>query len=172
MIKTFGLLIILFTSSLAGFIYGESFKKRCIQLKEMERCLVQLQNEILYTFTPLPEALYKVAIRSKEPLKSIFMNISELLSSNEVNSVFEAFIQVFEKNEGKLNMTDEDKGIIFDLAKSLGESDIEAHKKIFSLSIDSIKTNIKDAEEKTAKNTKMYRYLGVCIGGIIVILLI
>ena len=43
---------------------------------------------------------------------------------------------------------------------------------MFDLVIANLKLNIKDAEVIAKKNTKLYRYLGVCIGAMIVIFLL
>lgn len=172
MIRTFGFLLILLSTSLAGFVFGESFKKRGMQLKEMERALIQLQNEILYTHTALPEAFYKIGDKSKDPMKNIFEDIAKSLDFSQVESVYFAFNNALNKNKEDLNLEKEDISILLDLAKSLGESDIEGHKKIFAMTLNNIRENISIAEEKMKKNTKMYRYLGVCAGAMIIILLI
>lgn len=172
MFRIIGFLLILIATTLAGFVYGETFKKRSVELKELERALLQLENEIVYTHTTLPEAFYKVASKSKEVFKNFFSDISKLLNDNKVESVYEAFLKAIDDNRDNLNLIEEDKGIILDFAKSLGESDIEGQRNIFSLAIHNIKRNIDVAEERSKKNTKMYRYLGLCTGAMIIILLI
>lgn len=172
MIKIVGCLLILGASTIGGFIYSEGFKKRHKQLNELERAINQLQSEIEYTYTPLPEALYNVAQKSEEPISKIFMKASNLLYSNEVETVYEAFIRCFDDKDISLNLNEEDISIILDMSKSLGESDIEGHKKIFSLSINNLKKRISNAEIAMNKNVKMYRYLGFSIGAMIVIVLV
>lgn len=172
MLKTIGCLLILGASTIGGFAYGEGFKKRVKQLNELERSLNQLQSEIEYTYTPLPEALKNVALKSNEPINDIFMEASKLLYSNEVETVHEAFIKSIEKKKLNLNLNKEDINIIVDLSKSLGESDVEGHKKVFSLTILNLKKKINEAEILMSKNLKMYRYLGFSIGAMIVIVLI
>ena len=48
MIKTIGCVVILVASTMAGFIYSERLKYRVFQLKEIQRAVYQLQNEITY----------------------------------------------------------------------------------------------------------------------------
>jgi stage III sporulation protein AB len=59
-----------------------------------------------------------------------------------------------------------------DLAKSLGESDIDGQVNIFLFTINNLKKVISDAEISMKKNVKMFRYLGFSIGAMIVIMLI
>ena len=170
MIKTIGCLLILAASTFGGFIYADSFKKRVKQLNEVERAINQLQNEIEYTYTPLPEALHNVSEKCEAPIKEIFLKASQALYSNEIDSVYDAFKQCLE--ESNLNINKEDINVILDLSKSLGESDIEGHKKIFSLAKINLKKRINIAEDSMTKNVKMYRYLGFSLGAMLVIVLI
>lgn len=170
MIKIIGCLLILSASTIAGFIFSESFKKRLKQLNEIERAIGQLENEIEYTYTPLPEALENVAQKSEFPISNVFSRASKLLYSNNVETVYDAFYECFKEEAVDLNS--DDINVVLDLSKSLGNSDIEGHKKIFSLTRGNLKKRIALAEEAMSKNVKMYRYLGFSIGAVIVIVLV
>jgi stage III sporulation protein AB len=170
MIKIIGCLLILGASTIAGFVFSESFKRRLKQLNEIERAIGQLENEIEYTYTPLPEALESVAQKSELPISNVFLKASELLNSNNVETVYEAFNICFKEESVDLNP--DDINVVLDLSKSLGNSDIEGHKKIFSLAKGNLKKRIALAEEAKSKNVKMYRYLGFSIGAMIVIVLV
>lgn len=172
MIKTISCLIILAASTTGGFIYAEGFRKRAKQLNEFERALNQLQNEIEYTYTPLPEAFESIAGKSEGTVKKIFMQISRLLYDNEVESVYAAFMRVMDLEASSIYLKAEDIKVIMDLAKSLGEADIEGHKKIFSLLRTNLKKQIDIAEEAMKKNIKLYRYLGFSVGAMLAIVLI
>jgi stage III sporulation protein AB len=172
MIKILGCILILAASTIGGFVYAESFKKRVRQLNELERALNQLQSEIEYTYTPLPEALKSVADKSEEPVKGIFNRASELLFLNEAEDVYDAFKKSLKDSSEGLHINNEDLNIMLDLSKSLGESDIEGHKKIFILAKSNLKKRISIAEDAMYKNVKMYRYLGFSLGAMLVIVLI
>jgi stage III sporulation protein AB len=172
MLKVIGSILILLGTTLAGFICGERLKKRVQQLNEIERSVIQLQSEITYVYTPLPEAFIKVAEKSKQPINHIFKNVSQDLIGNRVENVYEAFNGALYKNKDKLYLNNEDIEIILDLTKSLGESDIDGQNNIFSLTLSNLKKQIKIAEMLKNKNLKMYRYLGFTIGAMMVIILI
>lgn len=172
MIRIISCFIILAASTLGGFVYAEGFKKRVKHLNEFERALSQLQNEIEYTHTPLPEAFESVAEKSKSPIKEIFLRVSKLLYGNEVDSVYEAFEESLLNEINTVNLNGEDINVILDLSKSLGESDIEGHRKIFSLLKTNLKKRINIAEDLMNKNLKLYRYLGFSIGAMVVIVLL
>lgn len=172
MIKLLGCVIILAASTGIGFIYAESFKKRTKQLNELQRCIHQLQNEIVYAHNPLPEAILNVANRSINPIKDIFEEVSFLLLKNKVDNVYEAFKSGLSNKKSNLNLKKDDANLLLDLSKSLGETDIEGQQRVFSLVLENIKKHIKNSELSMDKNVKMYRYLGFSLGAMIVIILV
>ncbi|KAJ51487.1 stage III sporulation protein AB [Clostridium tetanomorphum] len=172
MLKFTGSVLVLISSVWIGFIFSERFKKRTFQLKEMERDIHQLQNEIIYTHTPLPASLFNVYEKSSYPLNEFFKIISDMLYSNKVDSVYEAFEKAFIEVNEFLYINKEDKDIILSLGKTLGESDIEGQKRMFSLTLENLKKQIIEAEVSMKKNVKMYRYLGFTLGMIIIIMFI
>ena len=171
MIKIIGCAVILGASTIVGFIYGERLKYRVFQLHEVQRAIYQLQNEITYVHTLLPDAFKSVAGKSKEPIRELFNKTSELLTDNEYENVYEPMKSAMNLIKSRIYLNFDDINVILDLSKSLGESDIDGQNSIFSLTIANIKKQINISEEAMNKNVKMYRYLGFSFGAMIVIAL-
>lgn len=172
MLKLIFMIMIFTTSSYIGFMYGETFRKRMNELKEILKALLILENDIIYGTTPLPEALENLCFKVEEPIKKIVKAIEERLVKGNVESVYEGVREEFKVLENEFYLNESDKKIISDFFKSLGESGVYGQEKIFTLAIEGIKLNLKDAEEIAKKNIKLYRYLGVCFGAMITIFLI
>jgi stage III sporulation protein AB len=172
MVKIMGCILIFISSVAFGFYYSEGFKKRLFQLNDMEDAVIQLQNEIIFTHEILSDVFMNISNKCSSPLNQVFIKISKDLSLNLVDNVYLAFLNAFNKYKIDLNLKTEDIEIALNLAKSLGECDIEGQKSIFNLTIDKIKKQIVQAEVITKKNVKMYRYLGFAFGTTIIILLI
>lgn len=172
MLTVIGCTLIIITCTAAGFLYGDNFRKRNLQLKEIQRALNQLQNEILYTYTALPKAILNVSKKSIFPIDRILYDIHLQLLNNEVEDTYDAFIRAFKKYKDYINLKDEDINIIFDLSKTLGESDVDGQRRMFQIALDNIKNQIIDSETSMNKNVKMYRCLGFSIGAMIIIVLI
>lgn len=172
MLKLLGSSIVIISSTFGGIIYAQSYVYRVKELNEITRCIGQLQNEIVYTHTPLPEALLNISHTGKKPIADIFRKISVELSSNLHDSVYGAFSKIFENSNKNLYLKTEDINIILDLAKSLGESDIDGQVNIFLFTINNLKKIIGEADIAMKKNVKMFRFLGFGVGAMIVIMLI
>lgn len=172
MIKTIGISLIMIASTMIGFLMAENIKKRVLILKELHRIIIELETEIVYTKSPLPIVLHRIATRCKSPLSNLFKDIKQILESEYVESLHSAFQKAIEKNKDDLEIIKKDLDILLDLALSLGESDIEGQVKMFKLTEYNLKKRIEELEESMQKNIKLYRYLGFSFGAVIVILII
>ncbi|EDS77917.1 stage III sporulation protein SpoIIIAB [Clostridium massiliodielmoense] len=170
--KILGSILVLVSSSLLGFIYGENLKKRFFQLEEMEQALYQLKNEIVYTHNSLPDIFMSVGSKGTKPIGDIFKRVSNLLYEHQVESVHEGFKKALSENKKQLNLKKYDIDILLNLSKSLGESDIEGQQNILTLTIRNIKSQLDSAKNVMEKNIKMYRYLGFSFGAILVIMML
>lgn len=171
MLKIIPISIIFLSCTYIGFYYGESFKRRSKQLKTILKSVMFLNNEVMYSNTPLPEALNYISIKVESPINNILSNVAKNLESGDYKSVYEAFCKEYHNNKSSLNLFEEDKGIIKDFLKGLGESGTYGQDKLFNLTIENMKINCKAADELAKKNSKMYSAIGICIGAMIAIFL-
>lgn len=172
MLKLAICILVFVICSLIGFEYGETFNRRRTEIKEVLKDLVVLQNDIIYGTTPLPEAFDSLKEKSSGSVKRFIDSMAEKLKKGEKESVYICASESYKENKEIFNLNKQDLKIMGDFFKTLGESGIYGQDKIFSLTIEQLKINLKDAEEAACKNTKLYRYLGMCIGAMVTIFII
>ena len=166
------LICIFLICSYIGFIIGESYKKRSINLKEFQKAIILMNNDVIYNNTPLIEALYDVSKKITGELSSMFKEIASTLEEGKANSVFDIFNNIYGKYENDLTFKIEDYGIVSDFFRTLGETGVFGQEKIFKLTSEQLKLNYQEALKEAKVNIKMYRTLGVCAGALIVIFFI
>ncbi|MDS0527330.1 stage III sporulation protein AB [Clostridium sp. SHJSY1] len=172
MLKIMLILVIFSFCTLTGYIYGESFRKRYEVLKESYKCITILENEVVFNNTPLPEAFMDISNKTKEPLSLLLSCVSEKLTNGTEYDVYSAFKKTYADFDKEFFYEREDKSVLEDFIKTLGGSGVYGQEKIFKLSLNNLKINIDEAYELSKKNTKLYRYLGICVGIMISILLL
>ncbi|MDV4152172.1 stage III sporulation protein SpoIIIAB [Clostridium sp. AL.422] len=171
MLKIIAITIIFLSSTYIGFYYGESFKRRSKNLKSVLKAVMFLNNEVIYSNTPLPEALNYVSMKLDDPIGNILSNVARNLESGQSKNVYDAFKEEYNENKSNLNLFEEDKMIIKDFIRGLGESGVYGQDKLFNITIENMKINCNAADELAKKNSKMYSAIGVCIGAMIGIFL-
>jgi len=172
MLKLIFAISIVLISTYIGFAYGDTFRKRRDELKEILKALTILENDIVYGTTPLPEALENLSYKVCEPVTNLIKAITNRLIKGDVESVYEGVLEEYSLLENEFYLCDEDKKIMADFFRSLGESGVYGQEKIFTLAIEGIRMSLKDADESAKRNIKLYRYLGICFGAMIFIFII
>ena len=172
MLKIMIVIVIFLICSTIGYIYGESFRKRFIQIKEIYKGIILLQNQIIFNSTPLPDALREVGKKTVDPIKTVLINVGKDLNDGIEGDVYSAFKNNYLKNKEDFYLTKEDISILGDFMKSLGDSGVYGQEKNFKLAEENLRINLEEALESSKKNTKLYRYLGVCLGLMISIFLL
>lgn len=167
-----GIVIVFLCCTFIGYYLGEAYKRRYIQLDEFLKAILLLNNEVIYSHTPLPEAFNNVALKIKTPIRDLFVNISNDLSYGKYENVYNAFYENIILESNNIVLEEEDKSILEHFFKNIGESLTFGQDKIFSLTIDQLKKNCNKAERLYIQNTKMFRRVGICIGAIAAIFLI
>lgn len=172
LLKILGSLIIIVSSSLLGYSYGSTYSKRVKNLIYLRNCIQLLETEIMYSSSPIPEALENVYKKGNKEVSFIFKEIRDYLLSDRSHSLEDSFKVVCSNQKTQLSFTTEDIEVITSLGSTLGKSDRIHQQKYFKLVVTQLEGQQLDAEEKKKKNEKMYKSLGLLSGIALVILLI
>ncbi len=171
-VKLLGGLLILFSTSLIGFAYGNRYSNRLNNLIYMEQCIKILETEIVYGAVPLPDALLNVYKKGNKKVSFIFKEIREHMLENKVEDIYYSFYSVRHLLKNDLSFKQQDIEIILSLGRVLGTSNREDQEKNFKLILNQIIILEKEAKFNRDKNEKMFKNLGILIGLAIVIILI
>ncbi|MCR6515870.1 stage III sporulation protein AB [Clostridium sp. LY3-2] len=172
MFKIVILCIITALSTYLGIIISDRFRRRVIQLKEIQKSIMHLENEILFNNTNLPEALFVIGSKVNSPISEILIKVADKLLKGVSNNVKDAFKEEYLNEKEKLYLLKDDYSIIDDFLQSLGDTNLENQDKVFRLINKRLSLNIVEAEEELKTNSKVYKSLGFCIGSMISIFLI
>lgn len=172
MLRSIMIFLMFLICSFIGFFLGENYKRRSIHLKEFQKALLLLNNEIIYANTPLPDALLEISKKVLEPVSEIFSDMALALENGYTGSIYESFENAYAKSMEKISLTSDDNKIISDFFKTLGSSGVTGQDKIFKFALDNIDINYKEARKFEKENIKLYRTLGLSIGAMLAIFFI
>ena len=80
--------------------------------------------------------------------------MANMLDEGTSYSVYESFEKAYLENKEKLSLNSDDYKILEDFFKTLGSSGISGQEKIFSLALENIDINYKEAKKKEKENIK------------------
>jgi len=160
------ILILIFTISyLIGMIIAKQYSKRVEELEDMKNSLNILEAKIRF---------------SKEPLASIFRDISKLSKNKEIFEKVNENMKTMLAGESwrkaieasNTNFKKDDIEILRNLGNMLGKTDSEGQVNQIEEIKELLNIQIENANIDKQKNEKLYKTLGMTIGLAIVIILI
>ncbi len=170
MIKFFGACLVLFATTALGHKLAEKYRLRPKQLQELELLLEMAASEINYTASPLPEIMEKLGHRFSKSTGKLFSNVNRVMVNSEYTPE-EAFRKAEDQCKQDLALSEEDWDLLRNLYLNLGKSDIDDQLKHIELCLAHLRNHFKTAQEERKKNERMWRYLGILTGLLLIVLL-
>ena len=160
------LFLILVFSSLIGRCLSKRYLYRLEELEEMNSALNIFKSKIKFTYEPIPEIFQEISENLNKNIGRIFLDAKEKMKTDNANIAWEKAVE-----ESNTNLKKEDKYIIKNLSKLLGQTDSEGQISQIEITQNFLETQIKEAVQEKQKNEKLYSRLGTTIGLAIIIIL-
>lgn len=164
-----GGLLVIAATGMAGWGVARVYAHRPRQLRQFIAALQLLETEITYAATPLPDALGRVAEQLEPPVSLFFRQVALELKSHRGYTAREAWQRSLDLYYPRSALGRGDAGVLRGLGNSIGISDREDQGKHLRLAAEQLKAALVAAEDSATKNVKMWNYLGL-LGGLIVVL--
>ncbi len=171
-IKVIGALMIIFAGISLGFIAAFRFNERPRQIRQLQSCLTSLKTYINYTVMPLPEALAASCEGINGPVRDFFSCSANMLAQNPMITPQQAFVQSILQLKGQLLLEQPELDLLTTLGANLGKVNCEEQEKYLDMVSQQLANIEIEAVQTRDENVKMCRYLGICGGLLIVIVLV
>lgn len=171
MVKMFGAAIVLLAATLAGLVKARQYASRPNQIRRLILALKRLETEIMYGFTPLPEAMQRMADQSSEPIKILFEEAARRMNPPLNWTAQQSLHQAIETGWKHTAMKASEKEVMHQLGFTLGTSDRANQLGHIATAVRQLESEEQTAREEQARYEKMCRSLGLLGGAFIVILL-
>lgn len=171
MLKLIGACLILAACGHIGLTWARIYEKRPQQLTALEGALQLLETEILYTATPLREALKQVEAKCDPEVAGLFRSTAAELNKMEGITAGEAWERAAEEFFPETALSQRDLHIIKRFGAYLGASDREDQAKHLEMAKSQLRLAASQAEAISLKNSKVFKYLGFLSGLMLVLIL-
>lgn len=161
------LIFIVGASTVLGILFSKKYSNRVKELKEMKSGLNMLSTKMKFTYEPIPNLFLEIGSKIGGNVGQIFIRASNRMKEQPAG---EAWSNAFEDVPN--NLTDEDKTVLKNLSRLLGQTDLEGQMSEIEVVTQFLATQIESAQQERIKNEKMYRTLGIVSGLTIAIILI
>ncbi|MFD2658371.1 stage III sporulation protein SpoIIIAB [Gracilibacillus thailandensis] len=171
MIRLLACFFIIGSLTWAGHEYAKNLANRPRFIRMFKNALQILEAEIVYSQATIKESLTSVANQIPNPISALFQQIAADIQEDkeQLYPIWESHVDKFyQKHPIQL----EDKEILQQFGRTLGQHDIIQQQKYIRLTINHLERKLTEAEEKNHRYGKMSRSIGFLVGTFIVLLLL
>lgn len=171
MMKMTGILLIIGTTTWAGFLWANRYTERCRLLNQWLVILNFLKTGIGYQAERLPELFKKVAALNQNPEVSRLFRVAakavDFGSGQSVDSIWEQLLQAPQWDA----LHSSDRLILSELGQYLGMTDYRDQVAKISACQERLQLHLNQAEVDCQKKVNLCRYSGFAVGAVTVLLL-
>lgn len=171
MFKLIGVCLTLTACGYIGLTWARIYEKRPQQLTALEGALQLLETEIIYTATPLQEAMKHVSQRCDPDISELFRNMAAELEKTEGATAGEAWERAADDFYSGTALNQRDLHILKRFGASLGVSDREDQAKHLEMTRSQLRLASTQAETLSRKNSTIFKYMGFLSGLFLVLVL-
>ncbi|BBB92907.1 MAG TPA: stage III sporulation protein AB [Methylomusa anaerophila] len=171
-LKLLGSICVIMAGSGLGFIIASRYIERPKQIRQIVSCIASLQSYITYAAYPLPAALVQSTSGIRGPIAILFQRMSDVLENSRWLSPREAWNHVTEEIGEQLVLKRPEREVLEVFCANLGSMNREEQQKFLNMVREQLIGIQNEAESTCRQNVKMYRYLGVCGGLAVAIVLL
>ena len=171
-LKCIGGLLVFGACMLGGLAFGWRDGFRLAELAELRKAFVLLKGEIQYVRVPLAEAFQSVAARADTRTAAFFGGMAERLSEKDGESAAVIWNEALEELRRASHLAEDDMQSLALLGRSFGYLDGTTQAEGLDFTMAYIDEQAGLLQEKSAKNGRMYRSVGMLCGALVVIALL
>ena len=169
MIRVIGGALLLCGSILSGWIAAGRLDARVGTIRQMLAAIQTIRRELAFSLTSVPCMIERLETQTKGPLHLFFNRFQTALHQLGTKSMGELWNETLQKAE--LPIQPEERNLFATLGEVLGRYDGEGQETYFSFLTEELERCQRAAEEERNRMGKVYRVLGVTVGGFLIVLL-
>lgn len=172
MLKILSAFCILAGSTGTGLCLARELEQRIRELLELQQLMLRLRGEIRYAHEPLPEAFLHLGMGNRGTFAEFFLKTAEDLQERKGRTAEQIWQENLSNIFSGLHLSSREKEDLVRLGGSLGSLDVEMQLNMLDYYLEQLRNSIEQAAETSRSRRKLYQYLGILSGLMLVILVI
>ncbi len=169
--KNIGAILVFVAGTVIGWLFSLLLQKRVKLLQSLIQCFQWLETEVGYADLPLAEACGRISRRADPETGELFASFTAKLNEARGLTAAEAWAQSLAACQDRLALQGEDWALLEDFGHTLGSTDREHQLNAIRQTLEKLKLQAETAAAFRGKNERLYRYLGMAGGALIILLL-
>ena len=170
-LQSLGMVLVVGATTLIGMGFYLKEKYRLQDLKTLEQAILQMQQQIAYMGSPLPEVLECVSLQIVGQIGCVLQEIANRMKQHSQETAEEIWESVWRQEADKTYFVAEDLDMIIQFGRMWGVWDKQKQQNNMAYFMQELQQKQSVLQKKLEKNGKMYCGIGV-LGGLMLIVVL
>ena len=170
--KVIGSILIIVSTTGAGYVYGQELKRYLERLLYLRYVTGMIRGEMEYTCAPLPEVFSSVAARIREPYRAWLKETAKETAGRSETGFARIWNRCIDRHQDMLKLKREHSILLKELGTFLGQVDRETADRSMQMYMNRMDLEIEKTRENLASRKRIGNCLGVMGGIFLVVILI
>lgn len=171
MLRLGGSLLLMIGAAGLGLAAAAQLQERVRGLRALVAALEQMERELAFRLTSMPELMERLAREADPPAAYLFSYCRDHLDELEERGFWELWRDALE-DDAELILAEAERRTMDTLGRVLGRYDAESQREALRQAVETLSHCLREAEEERRRLGRVYTALGVGAGAMLVILLI
>ncbi|MCH5248647.1 MAG: stage III sporulation protein AB [Lachnospiraceae bacterium] len=172
MLKLAGIILLMMGCIGLGINRVSDEKTRIIELRQIRRMILRMQNEMQYGKRTLPEICMIMGQCMEEPFKEAFNDIFKRLEENDGSMLDNIWKERLVECMKTMPLKEEEKAVLIEIPEQLGILDETTQAQNIGQSLDMIEERIHRTESEYESKSKVIMSISVMAGLFLTIILL
>ena len=170
--KIVGSLILLVGTAALGIYYAGLYMERLRNLMEMKKALMQMQGELRYLHSAMPDLLETIGKRTRGVLSLFFLSLAKEMDKKEQGDFASLWCCQMKKKIPVSALEPEARNLLFETGRQLADNDRQSKEEGLTFALKQLEDMIHRRNKEKQNRLKLYYVCGIMVGAMLTILLV
>lgn len=170
--KIIGSLVLVAGTAALGVYYAGQYMERLRNLIELKKALMQMQGELRYLHSAMPELLETIGKRMRGVLKRFFLSLASEMEKREQGDFVSLWDRQIKEKIPDSALEPEARTLLWEMGRQLADNDRQSKEDGITFALKQLEEMIEKRNKEKQNRLKLYYVCGIMVGVMLTILLV
>ncbi|HBZ64733.1 MAG TPA: hypothetical protein DEO89_09125 [Lachnospiraceae bacterium] len=170
--KIVGSLILVVGTAALAVYYAGQYMERLRNLIELRKALMQMQGELRYLHSAMPDLLETIGNRARGVMSCFFLSLAEEMEQREQGDFASLWCGQVKKKIPPSALEPEARSLLLETGRQLADNDRQSKEEGLTFALKQLEEMIRKRNKEKQNRMKLYYVCGIMVGVMLTILLV
>ncbi len=170
--KIVGSVVLFLGTAAMGIYYAGQYMERLRNLIELKKALMQMQGELRYLHSAMPDLLETIGKRARGVMSCFFLSLAKEMEQREQGDFASLWCGQVKKTIPPSALEPEARSLLLETGRQLADNDRQSKEEGLTFALKQLEEMIRKRNKEKQNRMKLYYVCGIMVGVMLTILLV